>query len=97
LHGNTGEPNSSARNKANQGQAIPEHVQSSKVNTATLHGTKKRAVSQAVSGTRGTEVKEMGEGSLSTFIVPFTCGELNPKNPYEGRGVPEIGTVYWKH
>ena len=82
---------------AKQGQAIPEHVQSSEVNTAILHGTKKSAVSQAVSGTRETEVKEKGEGSLSTFIVPFTYGELNPKDPYEGRGVPEIGTVYLKH
>ena len=61
-----------------QGQAIPEHVQSSEVNTAILHGTKKGAVSLAVSGTRETEVKEKGEGSLSTFIVLIKTGKSAP-------------------
>jgi len=97
MHGNTGEPNSSARKMASKGQAIPEHVLSGKVNTDTLSGAKKRTVSQAVSGTRETEVKEKGEGSLSTFIVPVTCGELIPRDPCEGREAPEIGAVYWKH
>jgi hypothetical protein len=82
---------------AKKGQAIPEYVLPCKVNTVTLQGAQKRAVSEAVSGTRATEVKEMGEGSLSTFIVPFTYGEPHPWDPYEGRGVPEIGFVFWKH
>lgn len=43
-----------------------------------MAGAKKKAVSQAVTGPRGTEGKVMDEGSLSIFIVPTESWEISP-------------------
>jgi len=58
-----------------------QRILSLKVDTGTLKGTKKSAVSQAVSRPRETEGKEKEEGSLSILVVLMDIWGIIPKDP----------------
>ncbi|TAJ09708.1 hypothetical protein DMA11_19910 [Marinilabiliaceae bacterium JC017] len=77
MHGNTGEPTVSTRNKGNTRASLPQSPVT-ELGTHILPIRYEKDVSYVVSEPRETEGKEKDEGSLSMPIVPYESREISP-------------------